>query len=106
MESFVKKVKTAIARADKQWLAGQVNYPFKTSMDGKKIVTLKTKAEFIARFDAIFHPAYKERVLKHCACNLFANYMGVMLGNGELWFGEQATSTTGKPSFTITSINN
>lgn len=106
VEGFMKKVKQAIIKSDKVWLADRIKYPLTTYFDGKTTVSVKTKKQFIELFDRIIHPAFRERITGLCACNLFANYRGAMLGNGEIWMNMRPGSTEKKYSYLITALNN
>ena len=85
IENFMKKVKQSIAEGNKEWIANHISYSLKTTINGKKAITIKNKQQFIDNFEQIFYPAYKEKIKKLCVCNMFYNMNGIMLGNGEIW---------------------
>lgn len=72
----------------------------------KGIIAIKNKKELIANFSQVFHPGYKAKVKAACTCNLFNNYQGVMLGNGEVWINERSGDGAKKTVFKIIAINN
>jgi hypothetical protein len=90
-EGFMKEVKTAILNGDKEWIGDNLVYPLSTTLGGKKPITIKDKKQLIANFDQIFHPAYKEKLKSLCVCNMFVNYRGIMLGNGEIWINNSSS---------------
>ena len=104
-ESFVKHLKKSILNKDKEWVAAHINYPITVNSDGKKL-HIKTKEQLIVNFDSIFHKAYLDKMKTDCVCNLFENYQGAMLGNGELWINNTASSTAAKYAYCIIAINN
>lgn len=105
IESFMKTVKASILRGDKNWIANHIHYPLKTTLDGKTSVTIKNAEQLTANFDRIFHPEFKNNIASLCSCNLFTNYQGAMLGNGQIWMNVIG-SPAGKFAHRITAINN
>ncbi len=105
VEDFMKTAKAAILRGDKNWIANNVRYPLKTTLDGNTPVTIKNAAQMIENFDRIFHPEFKNSIKPLCSCNLFTNYQGAMLGNGQIWINIIG-SPVGKFAHRITAINN
>lgn len=89
VEAYMKKVKTAILSNNKEWLSTQVNYPYKVANTEGKIISLKNKTEFISNYNLVVSASLKKRIADICTCNLFMNYRGVMLGNGEVWINER-----------------
>ncbi len=101
VEAYMKKVKVAILESNATWLSTQVNYPYKiTGADGK-IKSLKNKADFMANYQYVVSESLKKRIADICTCNLFSNYRGIMLGNGEVWINERPG---GKGLWTITGL--
>lgn len=84
-EQFFTKLKKAVADGDKQTVASMVDHPFKARISGKA-VTIRDAAHFAADYDKVFTAKVKEAVAKQTYPNLFANWQGVMIGDGELWF--------------------
>jgi hypothetical protein len=85
---FMQKVKNAIAESDKEWLANHIHYPLNTTLNGQKKIIVKNRQQLIDNFEQIFFPAYKEQIEKHSVSDLFSNWQGTMLGNGEIWIDE------------------
>jgi len=105
VEKFMKYIKTSILNGDKEWIANHVRYPIKTTIK-EKAITIKTKAQLIENFDQIFHQEFKDMIKSFCTCNMFSNYQGVMLGNGQIWINNKPNSKDDKFDFEITAINN
>lgn len=82
---FFDQLKQAVARADKPAVAGMVKYPITVALHGKK-VTLRTKRDFVAHYDAIFTPKLVDLVAHQTYATLFSRDQGVMIGGGEIWF--------------------
>ena len=106
VEKFMKQVKTSILNGDKEWMANHIAYPIKTTLYKNKAITIKNKKQFIENFELIFHQGFKDKIKSSCVCNMFANYQGVMLGNGEIWIYNKLNSTEDNYDFNIIAINN
>lgn len=106
VEDFMKQVKSAILKGDKNWVAAHLHYPIRVSLNGQEDITLKNKEQLIVNFEAVFYPEFKEQIKGFCSCNLFVNYQGAMLGNGQIWINQTPKSTMEKHSYRITAINN
>jgi len=83
--AFFEKLKKAVAENDKQTVASMVDYPFKARINGKA-VTIRDAAHFAADYDKVFTAKVKEAVANQTYEKLFANWQGVMIGDGEVWF--------------------
>lgn len=83
--SFFESLKTAVAAGDKQAVSAMVDYPF-TARIGDKALTIRDAAQFVADYDMVITPKVKDAIAAQTYETLFANWQGVMIGNGELWF--------------------
>lgn len=106
VEQFAKQVKVAIVSGDKEWLSQNVFFPIKTSLAGKKQITISNQKQFIANFDRIFHTAFVEKAKSFEYFDLFSNYQGVMMGAGEIWINSITESASKHSNYKITGINN
>lgn len=107
VESFMKRVRSSILKGDKVWIANHVYYPIDVNLnkDGKR-TTIKNKTELITNFNRIFHQEFKNEIKSASVCNMFNNYQGVMLGDGQIWVNNTPGSTKDKYGFCISTINN
>ena len=106
VENFIKRVRTSILSGDREWIARHVSYPLKTTLNGYKTIMLKNKRQLVANFDRIFYRGFKDRVGSSCACNMFNNEYGAMLGRGEIWICDEPRPPAGKSGYTIIALNN
>lgn len=100
---FFARLQTAVASGDKATVAGLVDYPFQARIGGKA-VKIKDAAHFSADYDKVITAKVKAAVAKQTYATLFANWQGVMIGDGEIWFsgvGKDANHMAVK----ITAIN-
>jgi len=80
---FAKVVKQAVKNKDIVSFSNYIKYPVSIEIDSKEVI-IKNKESFIALdTDKIFTDDFIESV---CSDNIFINYRGFMLGNGEIWF--------------------
>lgn len=91
--TFFEKLKKAVAENDKEAVASMVEYPFKARINGKA-VTVRDAAHFAADYDKVFTAKVKEAVANQTYPNLFANWQGVMIGDGEVWFSGIGNNNT------------
>ncbi|MDP4579391.1 MAG: hypothetical protein NWS66_05780 [Saprospiraceae bacterium] len=105
VEEFVYDAKKAISKGDKIWLAANLFYPIKVRISEKSSVVLKNKNQFLLQYDKIFTTAFKSKLNNTFSHNLFNNYQGVMIGNGEIWINNTLNASEAKPIFQIIAIN-
>ncbi|MBN9475536.1 MAG: hypothetical protein ABS43_31210 [Bordetella sp. SCN 67-23] len=83
---FFDKLKQAVAAGDKAAVAAMADYPFRTRLDGKA-ATLRDAEHFIADYDRLITPKVRDAVSRQTYPELFANWQGISIGSGEIWFG-------------------
>lgn len=99
-QQFFEKLQKAIAAGDKQAVASMVDYPFRARIGGKA-VKLNDAAHFLADYDKIVTAKVKQAVARQTYPTLFANWQGVSIGDGEVWFSGVGDGNT----IRITAIN-
>jgi hypothetical protein len=82
---FFKALKQAVASGDKAALAAMSDFPITVAV-GSGTLTLSDREAFEQHYRAFMTPALAQRVAETRFDELFANYQGVMLGNGAIWF--------------------
>jgi hypothetical protein len=71
-----------------------------------KIVEIQNKEEFVKNYDKIFNPEYKKAMSEAFPKYMFANWQGVMFGEGyNMWINATAPGSEGL-SLRIIAINN
>lgn len=83
--AFFEKLKKAVAENDKKAVASMVDYPFMARIDDRA-VTIRDAAHFVADYDKVFTTKVKRAVSNQTYPSLFANWQGIMIGDGEVWF--------------------
>ena len=85
VEEFANKIKLYVTENNKTELADLIDYPIKVAINGSK-VSINNKKEFEQKYDDIINEEFKEKINNCYTKYLFSNYMGIMMGNGEIWF--------------------
>lgn len=102
---FFEELKKAVAENDKEAVASMVDYPFQARIDGKA-VTIRDTAHFVADYDKVFTANVEEAISNQTYPDLFANWQGVMIGNGEVWFsGICSDETCEQETIKIITVN-
>ena len=95
-------VQELVSRDDKEKVAEYVLYPLNVNHNSVTRV-IHTKQEFIKEYDTIMTNEVKQALLHQNVKDTFVNYKGVMVGNGEIWFGVSLASDN---KYGIIAINN
>ncbi|RXZ77786.1 hypothetical protein EBB07_27310 [Paenibacillaceae bacterium] len=85
--NFLDQLQKHVAKNNKAAVAELVSYPLRVNHDGKSLI-IKTKKDFIARYNQIFTDEIKKKLLAQQADTVFVNWKGVMVGDGEIWIGQ------------------
>ena len=98
VNDFVANVKKALENKDKAALAAMCTFPLlvneQAGKDKAKHSEIADAAAFEKQFDQIFSAKAITAILAQPNSDLFANYQGLMFGNGEAWAQYDADSKT------------
>jgi hypothetical protein len=100
VETFAKEIKSYIKSDNKKELADLIQYPISVKIHNAN-KTIYTPEEFIQSYEDIITDHFKYKIDVSYTRYLFSNDMGVMMGNGDIWFN----SLEGK-GLKIIAINN
>jgi len=90
--AFLADLQQAVSSGNRSKVAAMVSYPLLVIHGGRR-THVKTKAAFLSSYGTIFDEHVRKAVAQQTSKCLFGNYQGAMIGNGELWFSEQANGT-------------
>lgn len=76
----------AVARDDRELAATFALYPIRVNL-GKVAVNVADAEAFVKQYDRILTEDVRKALAAQDVSALFANYKGIMVGNGEIWFG-------------------
>ena len=91
-QAFDKKVgkfRDDVLNGRKSAVSAAIAYPAKAYVS-KQTFNLRSSADLIRNYDKIFSPRMIQAIRAANTHDLFSRDQGVMLGNGEVWFNEQA----------------
>jgi hypothetical protein len=83
--AFFDQLKRAVAAKDKNAVAGMIKYPVAIHHANDQTI-LRTRKDFLARYDRIFTPKLVDIVARQDYATLFVRDEGAMIGDGEIWF--------------------
>ena len=89
-EKTFADVQAAVAANARSKVADHILYPLRVNgwtdeVKGKGAVNFDTRQEVLDNYDEIFTPQVKAALAKQKVAELFVNWQGVMVGNGEIW---------------------
>jgi hypothetical protein len=85
VENFARQIKLNIVEDKRQEFADLINYPINVTINNKKI-SINSSEEFIQHYNDIITSDFRNKLSDSYTKYLFSNSMGVMLGDGEIWF--------------------
>jgi hypothetical protein len=84
---FLLEIQNSIRTNDKEKLASLVYYPITIyQFEGNNDKEIQNAEEFIANYEKIVTPEWKDIILSQEPAGLFTNWQGIMISRGELWF--------------------
>jgi hypothetical protein len=84
---FLLEIQDSLRTDNKAKLASLVYYPITINQfEGNNDKEIQNAEEFIANYDKIVTPKWKDIILSQEPARLFTNWQGVMISRGELWF--------------------
>jgi hypothetical protein len=92
LKIFIKDLQYMAATDNREEISKLIRYPLNA--------TIKTQADFLANYEKLFNPTLKEALARVNPRQVFRNYKGVMLGNGNIWIQQL------DDEFKIIAINN
>jgi hypothetical protein len=87
--AFLAQLQAAVQSNNKEQITEMISYPLLVLNSGKR-THIRQKREFLTNFGLIFTDPVRNAILHQTAECLFGNSTGAMVGNGEVWFHEQA----------------
>lgn len=84
IESFARKIKYAIESSNYKWISNHISYPISVYTNGTK-KTINDAKLFLKYSATIFTKKFKNKMAHVRTKDLFTNWRGAMLGNGDIW---------------------
>src|SRR5438128_2439322 len=83
--AFFRDLKAAVLRDDQSKVADLMNYPLDVFARGKRTI-VRSRNEFLKRYRELMNDNVVRAIKTQESKDLFANYRGVMIGRGQVWF--------------------
>jgi hypothetical protein len=80
---FFETLQSSVAAGDRAKVCTMMNYPLRVATMSDKIAN---EASCLQKYDRIFTAPVRDAVHQQRFDDLFANWQGVMIGNGQIWF--------------------
>lgn len=107
--AFSAQIRRAVENDNREWLANQIAFPLLYG-SAKHPKHAKTKKEFFQHYNEIINPYVKKMISNYAQeddFNLFKNSVGMMIGNGTIWFIETYDEKDpNKIKYAIITVNN
>lgn len=101
VERFLHDLQEAVSKNERAKVASMIAYPIKVHV-GRHRAVVRNKSDLLRKYDLVFNQKVKEALKKQQAYDLFVNWQGVMVGDGEIWFNQMVRGR----SIKIIAINN
>jgi hypothetical protein len=91
-ETFVMALQHAIRIGDKAWLADHTRYPLR--YNGRSNISVRNRASFVKNYPTIIGEKLRTAVLAQDPKNVFENWQGMMVGEGNynIWVRDAGSS--------------
>ena len=83
--AFFQELKDAVIRDDRKKVAGLVHYPLNVFV-GRRRMVVRSSPELLKRYREVFNDNVVRAMKAQEPDMLFANWQGVMVGDGQIWF--------------------
>ncbi len=83
--AFFQELKDAVIRDDRKKVAGLVHYPLNVFV-GRRRMVVRSSPELLKRYREVFNDNVVRAMKAQEPDTLFANWQGVMVGDGQIWF--------------------
>lgn len=106
VKPFFAAIQKAVEQNDAVALSKIVKYPITLKMSKAQSIKVINAKEFVVSYPKFMTPNWRKAVLQQKYSELFANWQGVMIGRGEIWFSSMCMSEPcTKYELKITGIN-
>lgn len=86
--AFLTALQVSVKAGDKQKVAMMARLPLKVYLN-RQPRHVQSRSQLVKEYDQIFNAPMMRAILLQTPECLFANWQGVMIGRGEVWFEEE-----------------
>ncbi len=87
LEVFLVALQKAVASDDRRKVASMIRYPIVVRVGGGNVL-FKIPSSLVASYDLVFTPRRKKLIAEAKADQLFRNWKGAMIDDGDIWINE------------------
>lgn len=87
--TLVLKLQTTVKQNNKKAVAQLIAYPLRINTFANNKIShryIKNKTVFLTQYNSIITHELKKRILALTPEDIFCNYQGAMISNGDIWF--------------------
>ena len=103
-QRFLESLQRAVAADDPNAVSELVWYPLRVNSKHRSR-EIHDKKEFIASYAKIFDQEVRAAILAQRFDELFANWQGVMIGSGSVWFGATIEENAAQGRLHVFAVN-
>lgn len=100
LKQFILKLKKWSADDNRDSIAASIKYPLVGRND------ISSSAQFLKEYDKVWTPTIKNLLKNQNIGELYKNFTGVKIGNGQMWIANIAETDNEPEVYKITTINN
>jgi hypothetical protein len=91
-ETLVMALQQAVRNGDKSWLADHTRYPLR--FNGRANISIRNKTSFVKNYPTIIGSKLRAAVLAQDPENVFENWQGMMVGEGNhnIWIRDAGSN--------------
>lgn len=102
--SFLATLQDALRKNDRARIATLTAYPLHTPpIRGQRVI--RNRQELLARFNLVFTPAIRSKVLAAGPNDVWGNQQGFMVNQGVIWFDDRAARPGAPSAFKLIAVN-
>lgn len=105
VQRFLEQLQDAVAADDRKTVANMVSYPLNVDLYGNESRILNPR-QFLMFYDDLMNQKVVAAIRQQRYSQLFVNYEGAMIGDGEVWISSACSGEQCSPEqIKITAIN-
>ena len=95
VEANIQKFYFAVLKGDRNTAAKFVAYPMRVNY--KTRLLIRNQKQFLMSYDKVFTPAFVKHLKTDVPHDMFANYQGIMIADGAVWFNADGLASIINP---------
>jgi hypothetical protein len=88
VEKNVQAFYRGVLQGNRNEVAKYISYPCTFIREGKR-ASIRDESDLLKNYDAIFMKEFVEKIASGVPHHMFANYQGIMIADGAVWFNDE-----------------